>query len=130
MHWALRRAETGAGGVGARHAAAEQRLELEPAAAAMGRTAAAAGVAGAQRASLGVPSWALHRGERPGPRYLAGLRRFPALQPLPLPHCHPGGAGRGARERTIVTPGGDVGGKWIFQFAHGEGRGGWCYERR
>ena len=131
VHWALRRAETDAGGVGARHAAAEQGLELEPAAAAMGRTAAAAGVAGAQRASLGVPSWALHRGERRKPLYLTGLRRrLPALQPLPLPHYHPRGAGRGAKERTIVTPGGDVGGNWNFQFAQGEERGGWCYERR
>lgn len=113
MHWALGRAESGADGVGARRAAAEQGLELEPAAAAaaMGRAAAAARGAGGQRASLGVPPGARHRGGRPGPQDPASLRRsFPALQPLPLPHCHPGGAGGGASERTIVTPGGDLGG--------------------
>lgn len=44
----------------------------------------------------------------PGPQEPAGLRSgFPALQPLPLPHCYPRGAGTGARERTTVTPGGD-----------------------
>lgn len=119
VHRALGHAEPGAGGVRARRAAAEQGLELEPAAAAaaaaVGRAAGAAAAAaargrGAQGANLHVPPGARHRGGRPGPQNPDGLRTgSPALQPLPLPHCYPGGAGRRRRERTIVTPGGDVG---------------------
>lgn len=116
VHWALRGTEPGAGGVHAGSAAAEQGLELKPAAAATaamgwaaGAAAAAARSGDAQRPSLDAPPGTWHRGWRPGPRYQAGLNRgFPALQPLPLPHYHPGGAGRGAGESAIVTPGGDV----------------------
>ncbi|ERE79740.1 hypothetical protein H671_3g9365 [Cricetulus griseus] len=36
-------------------------------------------------------------------------RGFPAPQPLPLPHSHPGGRAE-EPQSTIVTPGGDVGG--------------------
>lgn len=82
MHGTLGRAEAGAGGVRARRAAAEQGLELKPAAAAatMGRAAGAAAAAAAARggrsqwASLDVPPGARHCCGRPGPQYPAGCK--------------------------------------------------------
>ncbi|XP_020919721.1 spermatogenesis associated 6-like protein isoform X9 [Sus scrofa] len=83
----------------------------------MDRATGAAGArgAGTQRASLDVPPGARHCRVRPGPQDPTGLRgEFSALHPLPLPRGHPGGAGRGASERTIVTPGGDISCPGVF----------------
>ncbi|XP_023577675.1 spermatogenesis associated 6-like protein isoform X3 [Octodon degus] len=74
----------------------------------MGRAPRAARRGGAQRPSLDAPPGARHRSGRLRARDPAVLERgFLALRRLPLPHCHPGGAGRGACESAIVTPGGD-----------------------